>query len=371
MKVPYADFSEQHKLIKAEIQIGFDALFESGNFILGEEVKKFEGEFSSYCDSKYGVGVNSGTDALYLALSALGVREGDEVIIPNFTFIATALCVSYTGATPVLADIDPKTFNLDPQAVKEAITDKTKAIIPVHIYGQSANMYEINTLAREHGIYVVEDAAQAHGALYNGKKAGALGDVACFSFYPTKALGAYGDAGMVVTQSEEVYEKIIALRNYGRKAQYEHNMKGFNSRMDAMQAIVLSAKLKYLDQWNTMRRDNALYYRELLQNVDEVTLLDIDDKCSHVHQTFAVRVKDRARVMDDLKTQGIDSLIHYPIPIHKQGAYKELGHGDGDFPVTEQMCQEVLSLPMYPHLKREQVKYVCDSIKTIFQTNLV
>lgn len=365
MNVPFIDFSEQYQTVKDEVQTGMNSVFERGAFILGQEVKDFEEEFAQFCDVKYGVGVNSGTDALYLALSALNVTVGDEVIIPSFTFIATALCISYTGAKPIFVDVEDQTYNIDPQKLKEVITDKTKVIMPVHLYGQAANMDEINAIAKERGIAVVEDACQSHGASYNGKKVGSLGDISCFSFYPTKALGAFGDGGIVVTNSEEISQKIQMLRDYGRKDRYAHQIKGYNSRLDTVQAVVLSAKLKHLDQWNKMRADNAAIYCDLLKDVEGVVLPTVKEGQTHVFQTFAVRVDQRDVVLEKMKEKGIGVLIHYPIPVHLQEAYADLGYGKGDYPVSEKLSDSVLSLPMFPHMKKEQVEYVAHSLKEV------
>jgi len=365
MNVPFIDFSEQYQAIKDEIDKGLKEVFETGSFILGPKERAFEAEFAAYCGVKYAVGVNSGTDALYLALASLGIEEGDEVILPAFTFIATALCVSYTGARPVFVDVEEETLNIDPVKLKEAITPKTKAVIPVHLYGQPANMDEITAVAKEHGITVIEDAAQSHGAVYKGKRSGSLGDIACFSFYPTKSLGAFGDGGIVVTDSEDIADKLKMLRDYGRRGRYEHKVKGYNSRLDTVQAVILSAKLKYLDEWNKMRNENASYYCELLKDAEEVKCPVVKEDRMHVFQTFAVRLKDRDNVLEAMKDKGIGVLIHYPIPLHLQEAYSELGYKKGDFPVSEMLASEVLSLPMFPHMKKEQIEYVCSSLKDI------
>jgi dTDP-4-amino-4,6-dideoxygalactose transaminase len=365
MNVPFTDFAEQYQVVKDQIDVGLKKVFEKGNFILGEEEKNFEDQFAGYCDAKYAVGVNSGTDALYLALGALDITTGDEVILPTFTFIATALCVSYTGAKPVFVDIEEKTYNIDPRQLEALITDRTKAVIPVHLYGQAANMKEINAAARKHNIAVVEDACQAHGAAYQGKRTGGLGDVGCFSFYPTKGLGAFGDGGMVVTNNAEINEKVLMLRDYGRKGRYEHKIKGFNSRLDTVQAVVLSAKLKYLDEWNGMRDAHAGYYRQLLRDIPEIGLPEVGDNRTHVFQTFAVRVPNRDKVLKGMNDKGVAVLIHYPIPIHLQEAYAELGGRKGDFPVSERIAQEILSLPMYPHMTNKQIEYVCASLKEV------
>lgn len=363
MNIPFIDFSQQYQSIKKEILEEMQKVFESGAFILGPQQKKFEEDFAKYCEVRYAVGVNSGTDALYLALSAFNVQSGDEVILPTHTFIATALCVSYTGAKPVFVDIEDETYNMDPEALKKAITKKTKVIIPVHIYGQAANMKEILAIAGKHGIKVVEDACQAHGAVYQGKKIGSLGDAACFSFYPTKSLGAFGDAGMVVTNDKRVQDEVVMLRDYGRVGRYEHKVKGYNSRMDTVQAVVLSAKLKFLDEWNQMRREKAAGYARFLKGVKGVATPKIKDDRTHVFQTYAVRVKSRDKVMEGLKEKGVSALIHYPIPLHLQEAYRDLQYRRGDFPVAERIADEILSLPMFPHMTEEQIRYVCDSLK--------
>ncbi len=363
MTIPFIDFKEQNSLIQPEIDAGFKKVFEKGDYILGEAAVAFEQEFARYCNASYGVGVNSGTDALYLGLSALGIQEGDEVIVPTFTFIATALCVSFCRATPVFVDVESDTYNIDPKAFERAITPKTKAIIIVHLYGQPANMDEIITIAKKHGIKIVEDAAQSHGAAYKGKRVGNLGDVSCFSFYPTKSLGACGDAGMIVTSDKAVYERALMLRDYGRMGRYEHKIKGTNSRLDTLQAVVLLAKLKHLDKWNQMRAHNASLYNQLLKNVDGVVTPLLKENRTHVYQTYAILVKNRDKVMEALKAKGISVLVHYPIPLHLQEAFKELGYRQGDFPISERISSEILSLPMYPHLTEKQIKEVVAAIK--------
>ena len=365
MNVQFIDFTEQHEAIKHQVDTGFKSVFKKGDFILGEEARAFEQEFAKFCQVQYAVGVNSGTDALYLAMSALDIGTGDEVILPSFTFIATALCVSYTGAKPVFVDIEKDTYNIDPKALEKAVTKKTKAIIPVHIYGQSADMDEINSIAKKYRLKVVEDAAQAHGATYQGKRIGSLGDIACFSFYPTKSLGAFGDAGMIVTNNKDVYEQALMLRDYGRQGRYEHKIKGYNSRLDTLQAVVLSAKLKYLDEWNRMRNAHAEHYNRLLKDVKGIQTPFLKKDRIHVYQTYAVRINNRDKIADEMKKRGISVLVHYPIPLHLQEAYKELKYKVGDFPVSEQIAKEILSLPMYPHLKKEQIEYVCETLKEL------
>ncbi|MBF0619987.1 MAG: DegT/DnrJ/EryC1/StrS family aminotransferase, partial [Candidatus Omnitrophica bacterium] len=348
MSVPFIDFTQQNELIKPEVDAGFKTVIEKSSFIMGPQVKKFEEEFAAYCGTKYALGVNSGTDALYLALCALEIGPGDEVILPTYTFIATALCVSYTGAAVKFVDIEEETYNIDPKALLKAITPKTKAIIPVHLYGQMAHMDEIMSIADKHGIAVVEDACQAHGTKYKGKRSGSIGKAGCFSFYPTKGLGAWGDGGAVITSDDKVKYMVEMLRDYGRTDRYSHKMKGFNSRLDTLQAVVLSAKLKYLDQWNDMRKKLAAVYAEELKGAGVIVPRLAADR-EHVYQTYAIRVKNRDKVMNGLKAKSITSLIHYPIAIHLQEAYADAGNKKGDFPISEKICDEILSLPMFPH----------------------
>lgn len=365
MSVPFINLAPQYQTIKEEVDAGLQAVFQKGNFILGEEEKRFEEDFARYCDAQYAVGVNSGTDALYLACAALDITVGDEVILPTFTFIATALCISYTGATPVFVDIEEETYNIDPEKLKEAITDKTKAVMPVHLYGQPANMDEIRALCRERNIAVIEDAAQAHGATYKGKKVGALGDVACFSFYPTKSLGAFGDGGMIVTNDEALYKQACSLRDYGRTDRYAHKIKGYNSRLDTVQAVVLAAKLKHLDDWNKRRNAVAAIYKEQLASLKGIVAPVLKEDRTHVFQTFAVRVPDRDRIVQAMQEKGIGCLIHYPIPIHLQEAYADCGKKEGDFPVAEKIAKEIMSLPMFPHMQEAQVQEVVQTLEGI------
>ncbi|MBM3249181.1 MAG: DegT/DnrJ/EryC1/StrS family aminotransferase [Candidatus Omnitrophica bacterium] len=365
MKVPFIDLNSQYKEIKREIKIPLDNLFRKSSYILGEDVKLLETEFASYCNAKYAVGLNSGTDALFLSLLSLGIKKGDEVIVPSFTFIATALAVSFAGAKPVFVDIDEKTYNIDPAKIKKAITKKTKAIIPVHLYGQSADMQPILKIAREYNLKVIEDACQAHGALYHGKKCGSIADIGCFSFYPTKNLGAFGDAGMVVTNDKKIYEKILVLRDCGRKGRYEHVIKGYNSRLDSIQAIILRAKLKRLDRWNKKRQINSRYYSALLKDEKNIILPKTSKNLSHIYHVYAVRVKNRDKVYDELRKRGIGVLIHYSKPLHLQKAYKELNYKKGDFPVAEKIAREILSLPMSPHLTKKEIMFVAQQLRQV------
>ncbi len=368
MKVPFIDLTPQHDAIKGEMEAGFKATFERCDFISGKATKDFEKEFASFCGVQKAVGVNSGTDSLYLALCSLDVTVGDEVILPSFTFIATALAVSYTGATVVFADIEEKTGNIDPASFEKVITDKTKAVIPVHLYGQPANMDEICAIAKKNNVKVIEDACQAHGSTYDGKRSGSMGDIGCFSFYPTKSLGGCGDGGIIVSDSVEIGEKVRMLGDYGRSSRYDHKIKGFNSRLDSMQAVILSAKLKHLDEWNKMRGENAAYYCELLKDVDGIILPKIQDNRTHVFQTFAVRIlENRDQVCEKMQEKGVGVLIHYPIPLHLQEAYRDMGHKKGDFPVSEMFSDQVLSLPLFPHMSKEQIEYVAKSLKEILK----
>ncbi len=362
MSVQFIDFSRQNEVIKPEVDAGWAAVIAKSAFIMGPQVKVFEEEFARYCGVKYALGVNSGTDALYLALSALGIGPGDEVVLPTHTFIATALCVSYTGAAVKFVDVEEVTYNIDPVELARVVTKKTKAIIPVHLYGQMANMDEIKAIADKNGIAILEDACQAHGARYKGVRSGAVGNAGCFSFYPTKGLGGWGDGGAVITNDDKIKHMVEMLRDYGRIDRYCHKMKGFNSRLDTMQAVVLSAKLKHLDEWNRMRQAIAAVYAVELARIGVAVPKTAPDR-DHVYQTYAIRVKDRAKVMEGLKAKGIPSLIHYPIPIHLQEAYKDAGYKAGDFPVSEKIAAEILSLPLFPHMTADQVKEVVGALK--------
>lgn len=361
MQINFVDLKKQYNSIKDDVDEAIKRVIDNTAFILGDEVEAFEKEFAQYCGVKYCVGVDSGTSALSLALKSLGIGEGDEVItVPN-TFIATTLAISSVGADVKFVDIDPDTYNIDVNKLKEAISDKTKAIIPVHLFGQAADMDEILEFAKENNLKVIEDACQAHGAEYKGKKAGSMGDVACFSFYPGKNLGAYGDGGALVTNDEEIKEKLIALRNYGSKIKYHHPLKGFNNRLDGIQAAVLRVKLKQLDEWNEKRWKNAQLYSELLKDSVEVPVEKEGYK--HVYHLYVIKSKERDRLGEFLGNKGISTGIHYPVPIHLQKAYEDLGLDKGSFPVTEKCSEEMLSLPMFAELSEEEIKYIAESIK--------
>jgi dTDP-4-amino-4,6-dideoxygalactose transaminase len=363
MKIPPIDLGTEYLSLKKEINEAVEKVFRSGNFILGEEVKLFEEEFARYCRVKYAVGVNSGTDALFLGCLSLDIGRGDEVIMPAFTYIATALAVSFTGAKPVFVDINPVTYNIDVTKIEEAITKRTKAILPVHLYGQPADMEPLLKIARRYNLKVIEDCAQAHGAEYQGKRVGGFGDVGCFSFYPTKNLGAYGDGGMVVTNNNKIYKRLLMLRDYGRKSRYEHIIKGYNSRLDTIQAAILSIKLKYLDKWNTERREKARIYNRLLKDMDGIITPTEANYAKHIYHIYAVRVKNRDAIYDALRQKGIGVLIHYPIPLHLQRAYRELSYKRGDFPVAERVSKEVLSLPIHPNLSKREIEFVVKQLK--------
>ena len=368
MKIQFVDLKRMHEGISGPINDAIQKVVKQGDFILGKDVEAFEREFASYCGAKYAAGVSSGTDALRLILVAMGIGESDEVIVPANTFIATALAVSFAGAKPVLVDADPKTLNIDVTKIESSITKKTKALMPVHLYGNPADMDKINKIALKHGLKVVEDACQAHGAASGGKKTGSLSAAAAFSFYPAKNIGAFGDAGAVVTDDIAVYEKLMLLRNYGSRKKYEHDIIGFNSRLDTIQAAVLRAKLPNLDKWNDSRRAAAKIYRELLSGINGLTLPPEDAPgTKQVYHLFVIRTKERDRLRDYLKSRDIDTGIHYPIPIHLCPAYSGLGHKAGSFPVTEKLAAEVLSLPMFPFMTEEELKYVSSEVRSFFK----
>lgn len=366
MKVPFVDLQSQYKAIRSDVLKGVEAVFDKCNFILGEEVQKFEQEFARYIGTKFGIGVANGTDSLHLALRAAGVTEGDEVIVPANTFIATALGATYTGARIVLVDADPKTFLMDVKQLEKAITKKTKAIVPVHLYGRMMDLDPVVELAKKHNLVIVEDTAQAHGAQLRGKKAGSIGAFGSFSFYPGKNLGAYGDGGGLTTNDAELKAKIEAFRNYGSPKKYHHPVVGWNSRLDTVQAAVLSAKLPHLDTYNSKRYDAAVKYNRLLEGVGDLVLPQIPEKGSHVFHLYVVRTKRREELMNHLNSNGVSAVIHYPVPIHLHGAYSNLGYKAGDFPVAEQMCNEIVSLPMFPELTDEQIGYVAEQVKRFF-----
>jgi dTDP-4-amino-4,6-dideoxygalactose transaminase len=349
MNIPLLDFKSEYFSIKNEIDDAIQRVLNSGWYILGSEVNKLEEEFANYLGVKYCVGVASGLDALHLILRVLEIGKGDEVIVPANTYIATLLAISHVNAHPVLVEPDERTYNINPELIEEKITKKTKAILPVHLYGLSADMDAINDVAQNYDLYIIEDAAQAHGAEYKNKKCGSLGTAAGFSFYPTKNLGACGDAGAVTTNNEEISDKIRVFRNYGSREKYYNEVKGFNSRLDEIQAAILRVKLKYLDENNKKRRENAKFYNENITNEDIV--LPVEPKgYKHVYHQFVIRYRNRDKLQKYLKYNGISTLIHYPVPPHLSKAYTDLKFKKGDFPVTEKIANECLSLPISPEI---------------------
>jgi dTDP-4-amino-4,6-dideoxygalactose transaminase len=359
--IPLADLKAQYRGIKAEIDAAISRVLESSQFVLGKEVAAFEEEFAAYCGGGHGVGVNSGTSALHLALLAAGVGPGDEVVTVPFTFVATVAAIQYTGATPVFVDIDPVSYNLDPAQLERAITPRTKAILPVHLYGQPADMDPILEIARRHGALVIEDAAQAHGAEYKGRRAGSLGDMACFSFYPVKNLGAYGEGGAVVTSNPEYAKTIRMLRDWGTEKKYEHQLKGYNYRMEGFQGAILRVKLRRLEEWTVARRAHAAQYTKLLAPRRVATPQEMP-YARHVYHLYTVRTGDRAGIQAELLKREIQTGVHYAVPVHLQPAYADLGHKPGDFPRSEQAASEVLSLPMYPELTDGQIDQVAEAV---------
>ncbi|MCE5315382.1 MAG: DegT/DnrJ/EryC1/StrS family aminotransferase [Armatimonadota bacterium] len=361
--VPLIDLKTQHKTIASEVETAIKRVCDNTAFILSDEMKEFEAEFASYCGARHGVGVANGTEALFLALLALGIGPGDEVIVPSNTFIATAAAVSHAGATPVFVDCDPETYCIDPARISAAITDKTKAIMPVHLYGHPADMDAIMNIARNSGLKVVEDCAQAHGTHYKGKQVGSIGDAAGFSFYPSKTLGAYGDAGIVLTNSDETADKLKLLRDNGRTTWYEHAIIGYNSRLDGLQAAILRVKLKCLDKWVEARRAHAKKYQELLSDVDGLTLPIEKPYAQHSYYVYVIRTSNRDAFMAKLKEKGCGCAIHYPLPLHLQPAFSFLGGKEGDCPVVENYAKQIVSIPMFPELTPEQVAEAARIIK--------
>lgn len=365
--IPFVDLKIQYRSIQDEIKAGINAVLEQTNFILGEPVAGFEKEFAKFCDSDYCIGVASGTDALHLALRALNIGEGDEVITAANTFVATVLAISYVGAKPVLVDIDPETYNIDLDKINEKITSRTKAIIPVHLYGRPVDMKRLIKIASNFNLKIIEDACQAHGATLNERKIGSYGIAGCFSFYPGKNLGAYGDGGAIITSDGKIYEKLKMMRNYGSPLKYHHDFIGYNSRLDTLQAAILSVKLKYLEGWNNKRFTNAKLYNEKLSETGDLALPNLNNTDSHVFHLYVVRTKKRDELLKYLNENGIQAGIHYPIPIYSLAAYSHLGLSKKDFPVTEQYSKEIISLPMFPELTEEQIDTITGLIKKFFK----
>jgi dTDP-4-amino-4,6-dideoxygalactose transaminase len=356
-KIQFVDLQAQYQNIKAEVDAAVSRVLTRGDFILGEDVLLFEREFATYCKAQHCVSVASGTEALHLALRACGVGPGDEVITCTHTFIATVLAITQTGATPVLVDCDERFYTIDATKIQNAITPRTKAIIPVHLYGQPADMDPIIEIAHKHHLQVLEDACQAHGAEYKGRRCGTLGDIAAFSFYPGKNLGAYGDGGAVITGKDDLAEQVRVLRNYGQKLKYEHLCKGFNSRLDTMQAAILRVKLRHLDSWNEARRRAASSYDKLFAG-NSLATPQVADYARHVFHLYVVRTMQRKKLQAALDAKNISHGIHYPTPVHLQPAFVELNYPRGSFPVAESISQEILSLPMFPEIIEEQIRRV-------------
>ena len=398
MTIPLVNLTRQYEAIKDEVMASIKRVVESSAFILGEEVKQFEEEFASFCGAKYAIGVSSGSAALHLALIACEVGEGDEVITTPYTFIATTEAISRVGGKIVFVDIDSKDYNIDVSKIEEKITERTKAILPVHLYGHPADMDPIMEIAEKYNLKVIEDAAQAHGATYSAnstacetalpenrhcstvfyralscksrirpgrtraeRRVGSIGDINCFSFYPGKNLGAYGDGGMVVTDDDEMANKVKLLRNHGRREKYEHLIEGYNYRLDAMQAAILKVKLARLNEWNEARRARAKLYNDLLADTAVITPLE-REYAKHVYHLYVVRTKERDKLKEHLKARGIATGLHYPIPLHLQEAYSHLGYKKGDFPIAEEISQEILSMPMFPELTDEELKTIVNAI---------
>ena len=369
MQVPFLDLKVQHKEIENEVLPMVKEVMENTAFVGGPQVSGFETEFSDFCDTDYCVGVSSGTDALRFALMSLGVGSGDEVItVPN-TFIATTEAISQVGATPIFVDVYQSTSEIDISQIEDKITERTKAIIPVHLYGQPADMEPVLDIGKKYNLEVIEDSCQAHGALYKGKKAGSLGRVGCFSFYPGKNLGAYGEGGAIVTRDENISNKVKMIRDHGQIKKYYHQLEGYNGRLDAIQAGVLRIKLKRIDEWNKARRHNASLYNELLGNIPGLTLTIEEKFAQSVYHLYVIILEDRDGLQKFLGDNGIATGLHYPVPLHLQKAYERLGYKKGDFPVAESLSERLLSLPIYPQLTRDQIEYVAEYINQFMTHN--
>ncbi len=367
--IPFLDLKAQYASIKPEVDAAIQGVLDSCGYILGPEVTKFEEEFAAYSGTRFGIGVNSGTSALHLSLLAAGIGPGDEVITVPFTFVATVAAIEYTGARSVFIDIDPTTYNMDPALLEAAITPRTRAITPVHLHGLMAEMDSILEIARRHHLIVIEDACQAHGAEYKGKRAGSLGDLAAFSFYPGKNLGAYGEGGMVVTSNPDFTKKVRMLRDWGAEKKYQHVLKGYNYRLEGIQGAVLRVKLRHLEAWTEGRRKAAAHYDRLLSGTG-VVVPQTEPYQRHVYHVYAIRTKQRQAWQDALNAQGIQTGIHYPFPVHLLPAYSNLGYKAGDFPHSERAAAEVLSLPMFPDLSAQQCETVAHAVRELATSEL-
>jgi dTDP-4-amino-4,6-dideoxygalactose transaminase len=361
--IPLVNLQKEYSVIKPQIDQAIQRVLESGQFVLGRELEQFELAFARYTGIDYAVGFNSGSDALFLALKSLGIRKNDDVITVSHSFISTTDAISRTGARPVFIDIDPETYCMDPTKIEEKINENTKAILPVHLYGHPADMKSIMDIAEEHNLNVVEDACQAHGALYNGKKVGSIGDIGCFSFYPTKNIGCCGDGGIAVTNNETLAEKMQMLRNYGQSKKYYHDFMGYNSRLDEIQAAILQVKLLFLDSWNEKRRGLAKFYTKNLENCGIV--LPFERSYSHhVYYLYVIQIENRDIVQKQLNQAGIQTLIHYPVPIHKQKAYVT-SHSQDILPITDSVCSKILSLPLNPFMEKEDIEMIFRELRSI------
>jgi dTDP-4-amino-4,6-dideoxygalactose transaminase len=366
MKIPFLSFEGMHNPIKRELSAAFEKVLDSNWFVLGNEVKEFETAYATFNKVNYSVGVSNGLDAIHIALKTLGIGVGDEVIVPSNTYIATLLAVSYVGAVPVLVEPDINTCNIDSQKIEAVITPATKAIIPVHLYGRICDMDSIINIAKKHSLFVIEDNAQAHGAMMNGKMAGSFGDINATSFYPGKNLGALGDAGAITTDDAALAAKATVLRNYGSEKKYYNEVIGHNMRLDELQAALLSVKLPHLSEWTRQRIQIANQYNNGLKNVGDIVLPFEADASSHVYHVYVIRTHLRSQLQTWLSEQGVGTLIHYPVPAHLQKAYKSMGFKKGDFPIAEQIAETCLSLPLWPGMKENEVNYVIEKIKIFF-----
>lgn len=365
MNIGLLDLQAQYKTIKDEIDMSIKQVLESSVYIMGPNVKKLEKDIAEFTGVKHGIGVGNGTDALLLALEAIGIKPGDEVITSPFTFFASAETTSVLGATPVFADILPDTLCINPEEIEKCITEKTKAIIPVHIFGQMCDMDKIMEIAKKHNLYVIEDCAQAIGAEYKGKRAGSIGDIGTYSFFPTKNLGGYGDGGMVVTNNDEIADKVRLLRAHGSKEKYTYIDIGHNSRLDEIQAAILNVKFKYIQQWNNERNRKAKIYNQLLRDVDVVTPTEREEN-KHIYHMYVIQSYKRDEIIKFLKENGISTGIYYPSPVHLQQVYKSLGYKKGDLPVAEDACRKTFALPLYPEIEIEKQEYIAEKIKEFF-----
>lgn len=368
-KIPFLDLRPMHQEIKNEMQEAFNTIYDSNWFVLGEHLSDFEKNFADFNQVKYAIGVSSGLDALVLSLKAAGIKEGDSVIVPSNTFIATALAVSHVGAVPVFAEPDINTYNITGKSIQKAIRKNTRAIIPVHLYGQTCNMDEIMQVAADNNLFVIEDNAQAHGATFKDKTTGTFGQISATSFYPGKNLGALGDGGAVVTNVETLAQKVRMLRNYGFSQKYHSQLIGYNMRLDELQAGFLNVKLRHIEKWTKQRQEIASWYDEQLKDIDGIATPMVNKNSTHVYHLYVIRTNRRNQLKEHLQKSGIGTLIHYPVPPHLQPAYSSLGYSKGDFPIAEELAETCLSLPLWPGLTKYDVAYACETIKKFFTMN--